>query len=72
MEQYTDDMSEHMVSVGTAPGGGNRSHMAGALSHVDKEICRLPFRDSSNLSPPATVRFSFPPRLILGALSVAE
>ena len=33
-------MLEHMLSVGTAPGGGNRSHLTEALSHIDKEICR--------------------------------
>ena len=41
MEQYTDNMLEHMLAVGTAPGGDNRSHMAAVFSHVGKDIQRL-------------------------------
>ena len=41
VEQYEDEMLSHMLAVGTAPGGGNRSHMADVLSCVDKELRQL-------------------------------
>ena len=39
--QYTDHMLGNMLAVGTAPGAGNRSHIADILSAVDKEVSRL-------------------------------
>ena len=37
LEQYSEHMLEHMLAVGSAPGCGNRPHMADVLSHVDKD-----------------------------------
>ena len=44
MRQYEDEMLEHMLDAGTAPGGGNRSHLVDALSHMDKEMRQLVHR----------------------------
>ena len=41
VEQYEDEMLTHMLAVGAAPGGGNRSHMADALSCAGKELRQL-------------------------------
>ena len=38
MGKYNDDMLRYMLAVGSAPGAGNRSHIAGVLTGVDKEI----------------------------------
>ena len=38
IEQYNDDMLKYMLAVGSAPGAGNRSHIADVLTGVDKEI----------------------------------
>lgn len=58
MEHHADDMLHHMLSVvGAAPCGEARYHLADALSHVDKEIRRLAFRDSSNRFSQTQVRF---------------
>ena len=40
LEQYSEHMIERMMAVGSAPGGGNRSHMADVLPHVDMDIKR--------------------------------
>ena len=44
MKQYEEEMLDHMLTVGTAPGGGNRSHLAEALSHSGKDIGKLVHR----------------------------
>ena len=40
LEQYEGEMLKYMMAVGCAPGEANRSHIADALSAVDKEIKR--------------------------------
>ena len=44
MVQYTENMLGDMLAVGTAPGAGNRSHIADILSAVDKEVSRPKLR----------------------------
>ena len=41
IEQYNDERLTHMLAVGTAPGAGNRSHIADVLACVDNEIRRV-------------------------------
>ena len=38
LEQYEDEELSHMISVGSAPSGGNRSLVSELLSYVDREI----------------------------------
>ena len=43
-------MIAHMLSVGFAPGGVNRSHMAEVASYIDNDISRVLFGENDIIS----------------------